>query len=90
MSLDLPTKNFQKRILNKWNLNTHKLRKSQKSDGKHPTIHKAGLADPAPFGLTVYKGRKSWQLPHSFVEFTLHHPVAVAFQGLHRMFKMRV
>ena len=86
MSMELPVKNFQERILYKWNLNTNKLKKAQKSDGKHPIIRKGGPADPVPFDLKVYKGRKSWQLPHSFVDFVLHHPVAIAFEG----FKLNV
>ena len=35
-----------------------------------------GLADPVPFNMTVFKGRKSFQLPREFVQFLLTHPVA--------------
>ena len=35
--------------------------------------------DPIPFGLTIYKGTKSYCLPRHFVEFLLTHPVATTF-----------
>ena len=35
--------------------------------------------DPIPFGLTIYKGAKSYRLPRKFVEFLLTHPVATRF-----------
>ena len=82
MSVELPI-TIQDRILYKWNFDPNDLQKSKPSDGKLPKIRKVGTADPVPFGLKVYKGRKSWQLPHSFVEFILHHPVAIAFEGKH-------
>ena len=80
MSVEFPI-NVQDRIFYKWSLDTNDLLESKNSDGKHTTIKKGGRADPVPFGLKVYKGRKSWQLPHSFVEFILHHPLAIAFEG---------
>ena len=88
MSIDLPI-TAHERILYKWNLDTNDLEEGRPSDGKHPKINdkkaknkdKRKLADPVPFGLKVFKGRKSWQLPLSFVNFVLHHPVAKAFEG---------
>ena len=38
-----------------------------------------GAPDAVPFGLTIYKGAKSYRLPRSFVEFLLTHPVATRF-----------
>ena len=38
-----------------------------------------GAPDPIPFGLTIYKGRKSYRLPRQFVDFLLNHPVATGF-----------
>ena len=35
--------------------------------------------NPTPFNLAVYKGRKSWKIPRSFVTFLLGHPVALEF-----------
>ena len=35
--------------------------------------------DPVPFGMTIYKGAKSYRLPRTFVEFLLSHPVATTF-----------
>ena len=35
--------------------------------------------DPVPFGMTIYKGAKSYKLPRQFVEFLLTHQVATAF-----------
>jgi len=35
--------------------------------------------DPIPYGLTIYKGAKSYRLPRQFVDFLLSHPVAAAF-----------
>ena len=34
--------------------------------------------EPVPFGLTIYKGAKSYRLPRHFVEFLLTHPVATS------------
>lgn len=33
---------------------------------------------PVPFGLELYKGKKSYKLPRHFVDFFLEHPVARA------------
>ena len=38
-----------------------------------------GAPDAVPFGMTIYKGAKSYQLPSCFVEFLLNHPVATQF-----------
>ena len=38
-----------------------------------------GAPDAVPFGMTIYKGAKSCQLPSCFVEFLLNHPVATQF-----------
>ena len=38
-----------------------------------------GAPDAVPFGMTIYKGAKSYRLPRSFVEFLLTHPVATRF-----------
>ena len=36
--------------------------------------------NPPPFNLTIYKGRKSWKIPRSFVTFLLTHPVVEEFR----------
>ena len=48
--------------------------------GKFPLVP-VGPADPVPFNMTVFKGRKSYKLPREFVRFLLRHPVANVSKG---------
>jgi hypothetical protein len=41
-----------------------------------------GAPDPVPFGLTIYKGAKSYRLPRQFVDFLLTTP------GSYRLYRM--
>jgi len=52
---------------------------SRKDGTREMRAFAVGSQDPPPFNLTIYKGRKAWKLPRSFVKFLLTHPVVHQF-----------
>ena len=52
---------------------------SRKDGTREMRAFAVGSQNPPPFNLTIYKGRKAWKLPRSFVKFLLTHPVVHEF-----------
>ena len=44
--------------------------------GNYLRVNSTAKVPPIPFGLRIFKGSKTFQLPRHFVEFLIHHEVA--------------
>ena len=81
-SFELPDFHFY-RIESKWELDVPPgFNPDDAAGGNTPMRQKDKETDPlqpVPFGIKIYKGKKSYKLPRSFVTFFLEHPVAQEF-----------
>ena len=81
-SFELPNFHFY-RIESKWELDVPPgFNPDDAAGGNTPMKQKDTETDPlgpVPFGIKIFKGKKSYKLPRSFVSFFLEHPVAQEF-----------
>ena len=73
---------LKERIKYKYHFPNVDKRIEEKGEAKFLRYVNRTLADPIPFNIEVYKGRKCWQIPRAFVKFVLEHPVALKFIGM--------